>query len=184
MQIFYSIGDLPISKLVHDDKYAYKKEGHGGKPVWEWPICLFFQLYLYGEKEKAEGLFIDWYIEQYDKYANVGKLKGGMKNGSLYTLYNKMQSESNDKIQFEEAVIKRVQQRFQLLEKIRIEGYIPNRSDPISALNKKNESFILLGGHHRIASLYVLQYKIVPGIYVYNKKYMHSIHNILKRFNR
>ena len=177
----YSVEDIPITKLLHDDKYAYKKEGHGGKPVWEWPIYHFFKLYHSGENEKANRLFIDWYMEQYQKYSNVPKTKGGMKNGSLDKLYLEMQNNKNRKISIRESVVERVRQRFQLLEQIKSVGYRPVDSDPIKVFRLSGYNYKLFGGHHRVAIMSVLGYDIISDIHVYNNKMDYICHNLLKK---
>ena len=177
----YTVEDIPITKLLHDDKYAYKKEGHGGKPVEEWPIYHFFKLYHSCEKEKAESLFVEWYIDQYRKYANVNKSKGGMRKGSLDRLYKDMKSGNNVDTSFREAVVERVKQRFQLLESILSSGYKPRDTNPVRAFMFKNGYYMIFGGNHRVAVLAALDYELIPNIYVYKNNLSFIIHKIFNK---
>lgn len=164
----YKVTSIPITSLRHDDSEAYLKEGHGGETVWKWPIYKFFSLYHSGAKERAEELYINWYIDQYHKYSGLEKSKGGMKGGSLDRLnqrYRKSKGIRNDLVM--ESVVNRVKQRFLLLENIRENGYKPNPQNPVKVHKAGEQMYKLFGGHHRVAILAALQYKRVPDIYVY-----------------
>ena len=163
----YSVSDLDISNLLHDDKEVYVKEGHGGKAVWEWPIYHFFQHYYSGEKVEARKQFADWYIDQYKKYGNVKSSEGGMKGGSLDRIVQKKGLKSNE---IYLAIQERVSQRFDLFDNIDLNGYNPNLIDPVKVYKINSNQYILFGGHHRVACLAVLNYKEVPGVILFNNE--------------
>lgn len=178
------VTDLPILKLIHDTKYCYTTEGHGGTTVENWPIYRFFSLYKSGSTKEATDEFVAWYIDQYKKYAHVEKSKGGMKNGSFDKLYNSLQQSKNEKYSFEEAVRERVSQRFQLFESIHSKGYKPIHSSPIKAYSKKNGYFMLFGGHHRVAVLAILDYDTVPDVYVFKNKFSYFLYRYFQKIIR
>ena len=178
------VSDLPISKLIHDSKYCYSAEGHGGKTVENWPIHRFFLLYESGKINEATDEFVAWYIDQYKKYAHVDKSKGGMKNGSLDRLYKSLQQRKNREPTFEEAVRERVSQRFQLLESIRSKGYKPNHSTPVMAYSNNNGSYMLFGGHHRVAVLATLDYNKVPDVFVFKNKSSFFLYRCFRKLKK
>ena len=163
----YKICNIPINNLLHDDKPAYKKEGHGGKQVWHWPIYKFFRIYHLNKKKEAQKSFCDWYIDQYQKYSGTPKSQGGMKNGSLDRFIKEIRIDANSDVLFKDAVLKRVNQRFQLLESISSSGYNPNHIDPVKAFKSNDNQYIVNSGHHRIAILAALGYDVVPEVYVF-----------------
>ncbi len=171
---------IGVSSLLHDNKPCYALEGHGGKPVWQWPVYEFFNLYLIGEKEEAESRFIDWYYDQYKKYSSVEKSEGGMKNGSLDRLYRQMKT-ANENISLKDVIRIRVKQRFDLLEDIKTRGYHPNTLDPIKVFRIKPNQYMLFGGHHRVAVLAALGENNIPGVYVFTNNAALFLYRILKK---
>lgn len=161
---------VPIKTLLHDDKLAYTQEGHGGKPFWRWPIYKFFKLHANGKEAEAKQAFSDWYIDQFQKYGQLKKSNGGMKGGSLSRLYEKMLHHSDGQILFQHAVVERVRLRFDLLNKIKSEGYHPNPNKPVIAFKRHNNKLILHEGHHRVAILAALGYEAIPNVHVFRNK--------------
>jgi hypothetical protein len=45
---WYSICNVPINKILHDDKPAYVKEGHGGKPIKNGLFIIFLNFIIVG----------------------------------------------------------------------------------------------------------------------------------------
>ena len=181
---YYKICNLPIDSILHDDKPAYVKEGHGGKQVGNWPIYSFFKLYHSGEKETAELCFVNWYIDQYEKYSETDKSKGGMKDGSLDKLVKDTPDISYNKELFENAVLTRVQLRFQLFESISRLGYSPDHVYPVSAIQLNGNHYKLISGHHRTAILAALGYEFVPDVFVFSGKIMNLCYRIRERIKR
>lgn len=172
---------VPFSNIRHNDLPCYTKEGFGGKPIEQWPPYTFFCEYLAGHKEGAYTDFALWYRRQLDKYGHVLKSEGGMHKGSLYQLieneaqkpFNEVDEETKDK-----AILKRVGQRFALLEKIRSEGF--GKGGEIIKGVKKGSNVYLLGGHHRAAILRALGHEILPNVLVFPNKTLYSLYTKLR----
>ena len=194
------ISDVLIIVIRFDDLYYYKVEGFGGKEIEKWPVYHFFCEYINGDKDEAHKNFTYWYIDQFINYCDKPKNLGGMYKGSLYTLIENEYSKQGmtfdcetikneaEKTVLVNAVEKRVAQRFQMLESIACEGFIPNQKSLVCGV-KRGDSIYLKGGHHRVAALKALGYQKVPRMVVYpNDKFLQilqgirrsSIGNILK----
>jgi hypothetical protein len=102
----------------------------------------------------------------------VSKNQGGMKNGSLDRLLE-VGKLSDDN--FFKTVNTRVMQRFQLLESIRTSGYKPNHDSPVKVIKGNKDQYKLFSGHHRVAILAVLEYDIVPNVYVFENNFMYLL---------
>lgn len=178
----YRIKDIPVVKFLHSAQYAYLREGHGGKPVWNWPIYRFYSLYYSGEKVQAHEEYVQWYLDQYKKYSNLKSSKGGMKGGSFDRLYHRMKKKSKSEPRLKEAIKKRVDQRFELYEKIRRNGYLQDYSDPIKVYEKEKK-YLLFAGHHRVAVLAVLGHQIVPEVIVFKNKLAFTAFRITRKLN-
>lgn len=164
---YYNICNVPINKIIHANKPAYVFEERAGKSIYHWPVYQFFKLYHSGEIDDAKSFFLKWYIDQYSKYAEIDKSKGGMKGGSLDRLVKKLPSQIVKENFLEKVILERVQQRFELFESIRSTGYIPNNDFPVKTIRTHNDKFKLLSGHHRTAILAALGYNSVPNVYVF-----------------
>ena len=180
----YDICNVPINKILHDDKPAYVKEGHGGKQVHYWPVYRFYRLYHTGKKKNAKLSYINWYIDQYVKYAEINKSQGGMKGGSLDRLVKRSAGNSGNEDLFRNAVAIRVQQRFQLFESISFSGYRPDHNFPVAALKLNGNQYKLISGHHRAAILAVLEYDSVPDVLVFSGEIMNLCYRIGERIKR
>lgn len=179
----YFVAEIPIKKLLHDNKMAYLNEGHGGKPFWHWPIYHFFKLYASGDEEDSKYLYINWYIDQYQKYSKTEKKFGGMQGGSLDRLYKKLRSNKGDS-EFKRIVSLRVDQRFHLFESIKKEGYQANQKDPVYAFKLKKDAFLLQGGHHRVAVMAALGRKEIPNVYVFHNRLVYKSYRFLTRLKK
>ncbi len=167
------VTDVSISCVRHDDKECYVAEGHGGRKVETWPIYAFYKAYLHGDVNWAKSAWIECYLEQYEKYKNVSKLKGGMLNGSLDRSLKALNlgngNASSDILR--RGIEKRVEERLRLADTIREEGYRPGLGDPVTGIMKTDRKLILCCGHHRVAVLAALDEKVVPKVTVYSKRF-------------
>lgn len=171
-----------MSSIRHSDRSCYVQEGHGGREIEVWPIYRFFHQYVNGDTEQARVDFADWYLDQFMKYRHVPKRVGGMRGGSLARVVEAEGNEASAIAGFPEAgaddggdvanarlrkaIALRVEQRFELVESIRQNGYTPNLSDPVPAI-KQNQCLYLEGGHHRAAVLKALGWSVFPGVKVF-----------------
>jgi hypothetical protein len=90
----------------------------------------------------------------YAKYGEVPKSSGGLKGGSLDRL---VQQNLLSGISEAQSSRLRAQQRLDLLDSIRDNGYKPSLLDPIYGVRKVGSCELFLqGGHHRVAVLGVL----------------------------
>ncbi len=175
---------VPIKKLLYDDKLAYVQEGHGGKPVWQWPIFRFFKLYADGKTTEAEKAFAEWYIDQFQKYGQLEKSKGGMKGGSLSRLYDNMLHHSDGQVSFQQAVAERVRLRFSLFDKIKSEGYLANPYKPVIAFKRNDDKLLMHEGHHRVAILAALGYDSIPNVHIFRNKHELFLFRLMNRFRK
>jgi hypothetical protein len=168
--------DVPLERVRHNDRPVYVAEGYGGRPIEHFPPYGFFRLFAAGEGEEAFARFCAWYGEQFRRYAGVSKQVGGMQGGTLHRLLAEVCREAGtalpadplaaDPALLEEAIGRRVRQRFDLLESIRSEGYRAERGKPVLAV-RRGEDAVLLGGHHRAAVQSVLGSEVLPGVSVF-----------------
>jgi hypothetical protein len=148
------------------------EEGYGGQPIQQFPPYKFFIQYLEGHPDSAKQDYFNWYREQFKKYFNLPKQLGGMYNGSLYKLIEQEHKGigitlnldlSNMKVDILEAtILKRVAQRFALLEKIRTKGFLITTD--IIYVSERDGFFYLKGGHHRCAVLTSLGHSSLPVV--------------------
>jgi hypothetical protein len=169
-----------IDSVRISDLKFYIEEGHGGMHISSFPPYLFFKMYLSGDVYRAISNFVVWYDCQFQKYFNIPKSEGGMKKGSLHKLIiqrhkdNGINLNEDDIINlssdiYMQAIKERVQQRFDLLESIKNNGYKKINKDVIFAI-KKGDNIYLQGGHHRCAIRHLLGYKYIY-IKVIKEKY-------------
>jgi len=173
--------DVPFEKIRHNDLICYQTEGFGGKHIEAWPPFTFFKEYIGGNKEKAKDDFVQWYHSQLKKYHHVPKGDGGMHKGSLYRLVESDAQRAFKDVgeeSVQKSIVKRVEQRFSLLEKIRDEGY-RDGTELIKGV-KKNGDVYLVGGHHRAAILRALGYEILPNVLVFPSKTLYSLYTKLR----
>jgi hypothetical protein len=174
MRLF--VRPVPIRLIRHDDQPCFMQEGHGGKPVEDWPIYSFFSRYLNGEREAATRAFHDWYLVQYERYWNAPKSLGGMRGGSLSRLLKAMHAEHGlsfdgdpskaEQQVLEGAVLRLVRRRFDLADDIRTNGYDEAAGIPVEGVRRLDKVF-LTGGHHRVAILRALGRTSVPAVVIY-----------------
>ena len=163
--------DVELSRLLHDDKSLYVREGYGGKGIDYWPFFQFICQYLDGEEEKAKELWVEWLIGQYSKYGSLDKTLGGMSGGSVqvYALNFagcKSPSSLNDS-DIRHGAHMLVERRIEMIRSIRDEGFDVKKSGCETALKvtqNKNVYYVLKGGHHRAATLFALGYMTFPNV--------------------
>lgn len=179
--IGFFLQDVPLSRLRHNDLSCYVKEGYGGRPIEDWPMYQFFAEYERGNVEDARKHFEEWYLVQLNRYGDTPKDQGGMYTGSLYTLVETIAGVPFPKateLHKREAIQKRVEERFALLQNIKKEGYRPD-TERIDGIQKEGYVY-LLGGHHRVAVLHALGISIFPKILVFPNRFMYNLWTILR----
>lgn len=171
-----TVKDVAFGELRHNDLPCYLAEGYGGRPIESWPVFSFFDKYLQGRVAEATEAFANWYEEQFEKYCGTPKNIGGMSNGSLYRLIERVHEangqlfagdlNSADQDLLKQAIRLRVRQRFELVNAIAGEGYHNDESDAIKAVRAGGLVY-LKGGHHRSAVLRLLGRTHVPDVQVF-----------------
>lgn len=178
----FFLQNVPLAHIRHNDLACYVVEGFGARPVEEWPVFNFFTQYLCGDKEAAIQNYVEWYTDQLSKYHNAPKKEGGMHKGSLYSLIETKCGTSFplvDEVCKKAAIRERVEQRFQLLEAIREQGYKPEMAERIVAV-KKNGHVYLRGGHHRVAVLQALGESELPSVLVFPNQLVYNLFYFLR----
>jgi hypothetical protein len=168
--------DVPIVRLRHDDKHVHLQEGYGGEPIDKFPPCRFFRLHVEGKVDQARTEYERWYREQFDRYGDVSKGKGGMHRGSLYR--EVVQEHVREGVQLDRdrpkfrndlvnrAIVRRVQQRFELFRGIADLGYRADEADPVIGIRQGDGTIRLEGGAHRAAALRALDKDTLPSVLV------------------
>lgn len=169
---------IPLKFIVHNDLDCYVKSNYGGKGIKKWPFYKFIRLFIDGNHKRSRNLWINWLIQEFDKYCFEVKSKGGMFQGSVhkysinYLVKNKEKKDCwlNPKL-LSRANIKKgatflVDKRIKMINSIVKNGYKTNFKDPIVAVKKKN-LYVLKGGHHRASVLYVIGKNQLPAVIVY-----------------
>lgn len=165
--------EIPVSTIRLETRPVFVQEGWGGQAIESFPPCRFFRMFMEGQKKQAIAAMEQWYYNRLIKnrlYA-VPKTDGGMQNGSLYRLISKLHhtegielksdlSNADEKI-VRRAIEMRVQDRFALLESIRVGGY-RCRGDFVR-VKRQGNFYTLTQGHHRVAALAVCGYSSVAA---------------------
>jgi len=167
-----------LDSLLHNNLFAYMKEGYGARPIEEWPFYRFISIYLSGEKERAIEKWVEWLFEQFEKYRFIDKKKGGMLRGSVHRLAIDSGSCRNPECflnpglltidAIRAGALKLVQQRLLMVESIKNKGYQVTLSGKVMGVWNKNKKIVLKSGHHRAATLKGLGYKEMPELHVYS----------------
>ena len=164
-QIRTRLRTVLISSVRCEKRPAGIREGWGGESIESFPPYGFFRMFDAGEKEKAVRDMENWYYERMitAKLILMPKCDGGMAGGSLFREISRVHDAKDialradlsnaDDCLVRQAITRRVQQRFSLLESIKQQGQcfmwdyvrmIPN-----------GDSFTLVDGHHRVAAIAV-----------------------------
>lgn len=122
--------EVTFSSIRFDIKECYLKEGYGGKPIECWPVYDFYGAHLAGDLKSATELYKEWYTEQFKRYREIPKARGGMLHGSLDQLIldrhrqrGMSTADGYDARVVSEAISQRVGERFWLIDSIRQKGY-------------------------------------------------------------
>ncbi len=170
--------DISTNLIIHNDLEFYVKSGYGGKDIKEWPFYRFIKIWINGNYKQAQSLWIDWLADEFFKNCLQAKSRGGMYQGSVHRFAiehiqkNKKECWLNpsllNKTNVKQGASVLVNRRIQLIDSIIKKGYQIDMVDPIIAV-KINGMYVLKGGHHRAAIIYILGYKKLPGVVVYSK---------------
>lgn len=179
--IKYFKQDIDLQKILHNDLKIYNDSGYGGSTIAEWPFYHFINMWIKGNKENARYNWVDWLVSEFSKYSLEKKQDGGMLHGSVHhfavnslndDLELKKKCISNPILIKKEYIEKGAQvlvdKRIELISSILKNGYNQNLSDPIFAIKKKN-MYILKGGHHRAAVLFILSYNKLPDVIIHSE---------------
>ena len=176
MRFFYS--NLRIDDIIHNDLECYLQSGYGGEKIIKWPFYFFIEKWINGNPEKARNLWVNWLVNEFNKYCLEVKSKGGMYQGSVHRYAvnfvheNKNESWLNPSL-LNEIFIKQgaetlVDRRIEMIRSIINKGYQNNLNDPIIAVRVKN-IYMLKGGHHRATVMHILGYEKLPEVKIYSK---------------
>lgn len=171
MSLMATLQDVPLTRLVHNDRPAYVDAGYGARPVEEWPFFHFIRAYLQGSEQEARRDWIQWLEDQYRKYATIPKYQGGMQSGSVYR--GAMERAGGATAEpspgdIRASVESLVDRRLSMVRSIRDRGYRPEEGEPIIAVQGRDQTgrrcLILQGGHHRVATLCALGQATLPAL--------------------
>lgn len=169
--------NIYLENVVHNDLEFYKKSGYGGVKIEKWPFYNFMMRWVNGDTKNAREMWVNWLISEFNKYCFEEKCKGGMYQGSVhkYALINVLKNKNKywtnptliDQNKIKLGAEYLVDRRIEMINSILKNGYDLSMSDAIYAIKNKN-FFILKGGHHRAALLYILGKDKIPGVIVFS----------------
>ena len=173
-----SYSDILLKSVVHNDAEIYIRSGYGGKKIKKWPFYKFIKLWINGNHRQARSKWIDWLLNEFNKYKCIPKSRGGMYHGSVHFYSLKFKNINKKKLLLDPTLISKdsikngasilVDRRIKMISSIVKNGYKIDLADPIFAV-KTGNLYTLMGGHHRAALLYILGYKKLPRVIVYSK---------------
>lgn len=173
-----SFYDIPLKNIIHNDLETYIKSGYGGKHIKNWPFYYFIKMWVKGDRENAENLWVNWLVNEFLKYRFVIKSRGGMYHGSVHKyslnfLNNNKQEYWLDPSKITKSIVQKgakklVVRRIKMIKSVINKGYKFNQNDPIFAV-KKGNLYVLKGGHHRASIMHILGYDNLPKVKVYSK---------------
>ncbi len=176
MKLLFS--DISTKAIVHNDLACYVKSGYGGKDIKKWPFYRYIKMWINGNTKQASNLWVNWLVDEFYKHCTAAKSKGGMYQGSVHRYAIKYENKyKNDRwlnpSLLNKTIVKQgakelVNKRIKLIRSIINKGYQINMDDPIIAIKLKSK-YVLKGGHHRAAIVYILGYEKLPGVIVYSK---------------
>ena len=176
MKLLFS--DISTKAIVHNNLACYVKSGYGGKDIKKWPFYRYLKMWINGNTKRASNLWVNWLVDEFYKHCTAAKSKGGMYQGSVHRYAIKYENKYkhdrwlnpsllNKKI-VKQGAKELVNKRIKLIRSIINKGYQINMDDPIIAIKLKSK-YVLKGGHHRAAIVYILGYEKLPGVIVYSK---------------
>ena len=176
MKLLHS--DISTNVIIHNDLECYVKSGYGSKDIKKWPFYKFIKIAIKENYEQAHSLWVNWLVDEFFKYCLEAKSKGGMYQGSVHRFAIEHVQKNKQECWLNPSLLNRtnvklgasvlVNRRIQLIRSIINKGYQINMDDPIIAVKIK-DTYVLKGGHHRAAVVYILGYKKLPGVIVYSK---------------
>ena len=176
MKLLFS--DISTKAIVHNDLACYVKSVYGGKDIKKWPFYRYIKMWINGNTKQASNLWVNWLVDEFYKHCTAAKSKGGMYQGSVHRYAIKYENKyKNDRwlnpSLLNKTIVKQgakelVNKRIKLIRSIINKGYQINMDDPIIAIKLKSK-YVLKGGHHRAAIVYILGYEKLPGVIVYSK---------------
>ena len=176
MKLLFS--DISTKAIVHNDLACYVKSGYGGKDIKKWPFYRYIKMWINGNTKQASNLWVNWLVDEFYKHGSVEKSKGGMYQGSVHRYaikyVNKFKHDNwlnpclLNKTTVRKGAKELVNKRIKLIRSIINKGYQINLDDPIIAIRIKSK-YVLKGGHHRAAIVYILGFEKLPGVIVYSK---------------
>ena len=93
-----NLQSVKLNKILHNDHKTYVLEKYGRKKIVYWPFYYFIRLYLSGNCHDAKEMWINWLVNQFNKYKHVKKKYGGMLGGSVHREAAKMKSKDSNLI--------------------------------------------------------------------------------------
>jgi len=162
-----SLISVPIAQIRCQETPFSALQGFSGKPIEYFPPSHFFELSL-TEPQHAFDAFADWLrICLRDLQAwKVPRSQGGWANGTLVTTIFEVHREHGipltdfeqaDPILINEAIVRRTQYYFGILDSIRQKGFNTSLFPPIYC-RPRNDFYVIADGHHRVSALWVLGY--------------------------
>jgi len=165
------LASIPTKALLCDD-VVYRGQDFAGAPIERFPMVDLYRLYDKNRNsafEKFHHWMGDWLILR--QGWKIPKRKGGMANGSLYTLVCELHQEKlkrplddfsqSDKELVDEAIAMRARHYFiDVYESIKTRGYDDSMAPPITCV-RRGDAYMIKNGHHRAAALLVLGYEMV-----------------------
>lgn len=176
MKLLHS--DISTKAIIHNDLACYVKSRYGGREIKKWPFYRFIKMWVNGNTKQASNLWVNWLVDEFFNHCSTAKSKGGMYQGSVhrYAVEHEHKYKNDcwldpsllDKTNIKLGALMLVNKRIKLIRSIINKGYQINMDDPIIAVKIKGK-YVLKGGHHRAAVVYILGYEKLPGIIVYSK---------------
>lgn len=170
--------DILLKNIVHNDLECYNKSGYGNTNITNWPFYKFIKVFMEGDSETAQRLWVEWLVDEFYKYCLDVKSKGGMYQGSVHQYAVDSISEKKEKFWLNPSLIDNksirkgaqllVNRRIRMIQSILKTGYQVRFADQIFAV-KKGEAYVLKGGHHRAVILHIIGQKKLQGVVVYSK---------------
>ena len=176
MKLLFS--DISTKAIVHNDLTCYIKSRYGGKDIKKWPFYRYIKMWVNGNTKQASNLWVNWLVDEFYKHCTAVKSKGGMYQGSVHRYAIKYEKKYKhdrwlnpsllNKTIVKQGAKELVNKRIKLIRSIINKGYQIDIVDPIIAVKIKSK-YVLKGGHHRAAIVYILGYEKLPGVIVYSK---------------
>ncbi len=158
---------IPIEKIRRPITPLSKMQGFEGDTVNCFPSAQFYKLSLTDRDAAFEG-YCDWIRDCLMKMKiwKIPQSQGGWAGGTVVKEIFKIHREHGiGLLDFEQAdpalidnvIRKKVKQHFDTFNSIKEKGYIVSFTSPIIC-RAENDTYVIVNGHHRIASAWALGY--------------------------